>query len=227
MIFVKREIDAFIKPRTEHVICPSHNGDNSIWWVRAPHWQFIYEFVEILYIYLYMKPRLFEQIEKNTFRLNEAALSINDVKKIANNFVNSDFGKKYSEYDCKTVTRAFTKWARDNGIDSDIINLAPPSKEIIAKRPELKGKSGEGDGHIMPVVGNYAIDFTARQFGLPNTFENPVITPMQEMEKTYNKIGGYYTDAPEWFDGGKKFWKGKWENQPKDIMNQEFGDEKL
>ena len=148
------------------------------------------------------------------------------VEDIANSFVNSEIGKKYSKYDCKSVTRAFVKWATDNNIETKIITFPPPSAEFIKQHPKFKGKSGEGDGHIMPIVNNKAIDFTVRQFGVNRSYQDPLITPLSNIESVYNKFG-YYTNKPEWFDGGKTHWIGSLNNIPSDIFNQEFGDEIL
>ncbi len=127
------------------------------------------------------------------------------IEDIANAFVNSEIGKKYSKYDCKSVTRAFVKWAADNGIETKVITFAPPSAKFIKQNPKFKGKSGEGDGHIMPIVNDQAIDFTIRQFGINRPYQNPLITPLNNIKSVYSKFG-YYTDAPEWFNGGKSYW---------------------
>ena len=148
------------------------------------------------------------------------------VEDIAEAFVNSEIGKKYSKYDCKSVTRAFVKWATDNGIETKIITFAPPSAEFIKQHPEFKGKSGEGDSHIMPIVNNQAIDFTVRQFGINRSYENPLITPLSNVKFVYSKFG-YFTNKPEWFDGGKTHWIGSLSSIPSDIFNQDFGDEIL
>lgn len=146
---------------------------------------------------------------------------------IVDAFVNDPIGKKYANYDCKTVTRAFVKWAEANNIPTQVLSLAPPSAETIKQRPNLRGKSGEGDGHIMPVVNGQAIDFTVRQFGVNRSYENPLITPISQVKQVYNKIGGYFTDAPEWFLGGKTHYLGPWSAMPSSIMNMDFGDEVL
>jgi len=148
------------------------------------------------------------------------------IKDIANAFVNSEIGKKYSKYDCKSVTRAFIKWAADNGIEAKIITFAPPSAEFIKQNPKFKGKSGEGDGHIMPIVNDQAIDFTVRQFGVNRPYQNPLITPLNNIKSIYSKFG-YFTNKPEWFDGGKTYWVGSLSSIPSDIFNQDFGDEIL
>jgi len=148
------------------------------------------------------------------------------IEDIANAFVNSEIGKKYSKYDCKSVTRAFVKWAADNSIETKVIIFAPPSAEFIKQNSKFKGKSGEGDSHIIPVVNNQAIDFTVRQFGVNRPYQNPLITPLSNIKSVYNKFG-YFTDAPEWFDGGKSYWIGPLSSIPSEIFNQEFGDEIL
>jgi hypothetical protein len=118
------------------------------------------------------------------------------IEDIVNAFVNSEIGKKYSKYDCKSVTRAFIKWAADNGIEAKIITFAPPSAEFIKQNPKFKGKSGEGDGHIMPIVNDQAIDFTVRQFGVNRPYQNPLITPLNNIKSIYSKFG-YFTNKPE------------------------------
>ena len=113
-------------------------------------------------------------------------------------FLESDIGKKSEKFDCKTVTRNFVNWAEEQKIPNvQVIHLAKPHDDVVAQRPELRGKSGTGDSHMMPVVNNDAIDFTARQFGLPNQFNSPLVTPLgEEFEQVYRKIGGYFTDKP-------------------------------
>ena len=85
-----------------------------------------------------------------------------DTNGIVSNFLSSDVSKRVAHMDCKTVTRAFITWAGQNGIKARVILLVPPSPEMIKKHPEMGGKGGQGDAHIMPVVNNDAIDFTAR-----------------------------------------------------------------
>ena len=151
------------------------------------------------------------------------------IEDIANAFVNSEIGKKYSKYDCKTVTRAFVQWAEQNKIPTQVVSLAPPSADFIAKNPQFqskKGKPGEGDGHIMPIVNGNAIDFTVRQFGVERPFNNPLVTLINSLPAVYGKFG-YFTDKPEWFDGGKTHWVGSLSSIPSDIFNQDFGDEIL
>lgn len=148
------------------------------------------------------------------------------VENIVKAFVNSEIGRKYSKHDCKSVTRAFIEWATDNGIETKIITFPPPSAEFIKQHPEFKGKSGEGDGHIMPIVNNQAIDFTVRQFGIDRPYQNPLITPLSNIKSVYSKFG-YFTNKPEWFDGGKTHWIGSLSSIPSDIFNQDFGDEIL
>jgi hypothetical protein len=145
---------------------------------------------------------------------------------IIQSFVDSPVGQKYKQHDCKTVTRAFVQWAEQNKIPALVISLAPPSAEFIKKNPQFKGKSGQGDGHIMPVVNSSAIDFTVRQFGINRPFENPLVTPTNSLQSVYGKFG-YFTDKPEWFLGGKSHWMGKLSSIPKEIFNQNFGDEIL
>ena len=150
----------------------------------------------------------------------------NNLSTIIQSFVNSSSGQKYKQYDCKTVTRAFVQWAEQNKIPTQVVSLAPPSADFIAKNPRYKGKSGQGDGHIMPIVNGNAIDFTVRQFGINRPFENPLITPTNSLPAVYGKFG-YFTDKPEWFLGGKSHWIGLLNSIPSEIFNQNFGDELL
>ena len=159
----------------------------------------------------------------NKFVIKEGS---NNIKDIIKSFVTSNIGEKYSKHDCKSVTRAFVKWASENNIKTEVINLAPPSAEFIKNNPKLKGKSGSGDGHIMPILNGNTIDFTVRQFGVNKPFEEPLVTPLSNLKSVYSKFG-YFTDAPNWFLGGKSFWKGPLNNIPNDIFNQDFGDEIL
>jgi predicted chitinase len=151
------------------------------------------------------------------------------IQQIVNSYLSSDIGKAYAKHDCKTVTRAFVKWAKQNNIPTKVLNLAPPHPNLIDQRPELKGRSGEGDGHIMPIVGDQAIDFTARQFpSVSNPYNQPLITPLSQIKQVYQKLGGYFTYAPDWYLNGKaSYYIGTWESQPASIMNQDFGDELL
>ena len=150
----------------------------------------------------------------------------NNLQTIIQSFVNSPSGQKYKQYDCKTVTRAFVQWAEQNKIPTQAVSLAPPSADFIAKNPRYKGKSGEGDGHIMPIVNGNAIDFTVRQFGVNRPFNNPLVTPTNSLPAIYGKFG-YFTDKPEWFLGGKSHWIGALNAIPPAIFNQNFGDEML
>lgn len=150
------------------------------------------------------------------------------VSTIIQNFLNSDLGKQYAKHDCKSVTRAFVRWAQQNDVETRVLILAPPSSEVIYKRPQLIGKSGQGDGHMMPVVQSQAIDFTVRQFpGMNQPYEQPLITPLSRVKAVYEKIGGYFTDAPDWFLGGKSHYLGTWAQIPPDIADLNFGDEIL
>ena len=150
----------------------------------------------------------------------------NSLQTIIQSFVNSPSGQKYKQYDCKTVTRAFVAWAEQNKIPTQVVSLAPPSADFIAKNPRYKGKSGQGDGHIMPIVNGNAIDFTVRQFGVSRPFNNPLVTPTSSLPAVYGKFG-YFTDKPEWFLGGKSHWIGALNSIPSEIFNQNFGDELL
>ena len=161
-----------------------------------------------------------ESIEQKTFEHRS------NLDTTIQGFVNSPSGKKYKEHDCKTVTRAFVTWAEQNKIPTQVVSLAPPSADFIAKNPRYKGKSGEGDGHIMPIVNGNAIDFTIRQFGVNRPFNNPLVTPTSSLPAVYGKFG-YFTDKPEWFLGGKSHWIGTLNSIPSEIFNQNFGDEML
>jgi len=150
----------------------------------------------------------------------------NNLQTIIKSFVDSPSGQKYKKYDCKTITRVFVQWAEQNKIPAQVISLAPPSAEFIKKNPQFKGKSGQGDGHIMPVVDGNAIDFTVRQFGITKSFENPLVTPTNSLPAVYGRFG-YFTDKPEWFLGGKSYWMGPLSSIPNKIFNQNFSDEML
>lgn len=148
-----------------------------------------------------------------------------DVRSVVENFLKSEIGIKNQKMDCKTVTRAFLDWANKNRIKADVLLLAPPSAKTIAERPELKGKSGEGDSHVMPVVNGHAIDFTARQFpGQTRPYNKPLITPIGSVPSVYKKIGGYYTDAPDYFETGTPYYLGPWNGIPS-FFNKNFADE--
>jgi hypothetical protein len=141
---------------------------------------------------------------------------------IAAAFMADPIGKQYAKADCKTSTRAFVKWAMAKGFKPETMNLAPPSAETVKQRPELKGQSGHGDGHIFPIINGYGIDFTATQF--PGVTQVPLITPVAQIPTVYKRIGGYYTDAPEWM-GGKTSWQGPWDQIPADVMkDKNFAD---
>ena len=116
--------------------------------------------------------------------------------------------------DCKKSTYEFINWLKDNkGFEPDVLLLAPPSAEVVEKNPELKGKSGGGDSHIFAIVDGYGVDFTANQFpGISNPLK---ITPENEIPSEYREIGGYYTNYPDWFKGGKTSLKTKWASLPK------------
>jgi len=141
---------------------------------------------------------------------------------IINRFLQSEIGKKSEKHDCKTVTRSFVNWCRDQKIPNvRVLHLAPPSAKVVSSRPELRGKSGTGDSHIMPVVNGDAIDFTARQFGVSNKFDNPLVTPLSSVKGVYSKIGGYFTDKPDDFYGGKDMYLGDWDG----VQIGDFADE--
>ena len=124
-----------------------------------------------------------------------------DVSGIAKDFMNSSSYNK--THDCKRSTYEFVKWLKNNkGMEPEIILLAPPKD--IKKFP---GKSGTGDSHIFAIVNGYGLDFTAKQFpGVTDAFK---ITPENQIESEYKKIGGYFTDYPDWFNNGKTFIKTK------------------
>jgi hypothetical protein len=73
----------------------------------------------------------------------------------------------------------------------------------------------------MPVVNGDAIDFTARQFGVSNQFNNPLVTPLSRVNSVYYKIGGYFTDKPDDFYGGKDMYLGDWDG----VQIGDFADE--
>ena len=152
-------------------------------------------------------------------------IEASDVMSIVDSFLNSEIGIKNQKNDCKTVARAFVNWAGQNGIHADVLLLAPPSQETINQRPDLKGKSGSGDSHIMPVVNGQAIDFTVRQFpGQTRKYNQPLITPVNEVPSLYKRIGGYYTDAPDYFKTGTPFYLGPWSGLPR-FFDKNFPDE--
>ena len=92
--------------------------------------------------------------------------------------------------------RNFVNWAEEQKIPNvQVIHLAKPHDDVVAQRPELRGKSGTGDSHMMPVFNNDAIDFTARQFNQPNQFNSPLVTPLSSIKQVYNKIGGEYSSS--------------------------------
>ena len=147
-----------------------------------------------------------------------------NIQDIVQAYLESPIGKQYKNNDCKSVTRAFINWAEKNNIEAKAVHLAPPSKEFVKNNPQFKGKSGEGDSHIMPVVKGYAIDFTARQFGINRPYENPLITPIDQLKTVYGQFG-YYTDTPDWFAGGKSSLIKPFKNLS--TMPKEFNDETM
>jgi hypothetical protein len=162
-----------------------------------------------------------ESIEHENF-----AEGSSDLDTIIQKFVDSPSGQKYKAHDCKTVTRTFVAWAEQNNIPTEVITFAPPSAEFVQKNPQFKGKSGQGDGHIIPIVNGNAIDFTIRQFGVNRPFDNPLVTPVSNIKSVYSKFG-YFTDTPDWFLNGKTHWRGPLKSIPSTIFNQDFGDELL
>ena len=133
-------------------------------------------------------------IDPDVWYIDASGLKENfaDGKNLPDEFLKSKF---YDESDdCKESTKKFVEFMKSKRLpEPKVIWLAPPKD--IKKFP---GKSGQGDAHIMPIVGNDAIDFTAKQFGVNQI---PFITPMSKVKQVYNKIGGYYTDAPDWVPG--------------------------
>jgi hypothetical protein len=125
---------------------------------------------------------------------------------IAKEFMlSSNYNKSH---DCKRSTYEFINWLKKNKkFEPEVLLLAPPKD--IKKYP---GKSGEGDAHIFTIIDGYGIDFTANQF--PGISESLKITPENEIPTEYKKIGGYYTNSPDWFEGGKTSIKTKWNNLP-------------
>jgi hypothetical protein len=124
-----------------------------------------------------------------------------DITIIAQDFMKSTSYNK--SHDCKRSTYEFVKWLKKNkDIEPDVLLLAPPKD--IKKFP---GKSGEGDAHIFSIVNGYGLDFTADQFpGVQNPLK---ITPENQIESEYKKIGGYFTNSLDWFNNGKYFIKSK------------------
>ena len=97
----------------------------------------------------------------------------------------------------------FINWLKKNKkFEPEVLLLAPPKD--IKKYP---GKSGDGDSHIFAIIDGYGVDFTANQF--PGISEPLKITPENQIPNVYKKIGGYYTDSPDWFEGGKTSLKTK------------------
>jgi hypothetical protein len=130
-----------------------------------------------------------------------------DVNALAQEFMNSTSYNK--SHDCKRSTYEFVKWVKKNkNFEPDVILMAPPKD--IKKYP---GKSGEGDAHIFAIVNRYGIDFTANQF---NGVNDPLkITEENKIKSEYKKIGGYFTNFPEWFENGKTSIKTKIGQLPK------------
>ncbi len=174
------------------------------------------------------KKLLLEHLSLNE---NNSKDSDKSIEKIIQSFVNSRIGQKYKQHDCKTVTRAFVRWAEQNKIPTQVVLLAPPSADFIAKNPQFqskKGKPGEGDAHMMPIVNGEAIDFTFRQFDGERLFENPLVTSTDNdnLQSVYGKFG-YFTDNPDCFPKDKSHWIGALNAIPKEILDQNFGDELL
>ena len=136
-----------------------------------------------------------------------------DIKSIANEFIKSNSYKPYPTHDCKRSTYEFIKWVKQNkGIEPDVLLLAPPKN--IEKFP---GVSGDGDSHIFSILNGFGIDFTAKQFDLSQP--DIKITPESDIESQYKKIGGYYTNYPDWFEDGETFIKSKIGKLPKWFLD--------
>lgn len=138
--------------------------------------------------------------------LNES-LNQQEVEAVAREFMDS---KSYDpSHDCKRSTYEFVKWLKSNKkINPDVLLLATPKD--IKKFP---GKSGDGDSHIFTILDGFGVDFTANQF--PGVSEPLKVTPESKIPSEYKRIGGYYTNFPDWFEGGKTAIKAKFSNLPK------------
>ena len=125
---------------------------------------------------------------------------------VAKEFMNSE---NYNpNHDCKRSTFEFINWVKKNkGFEPIALLLAPP-KDIKM----FPGKSRDGDSHIFSIIDGYGVDFTADQF--PGVSEPLKITFENQIPSEYKKIGGYYTNYPEWFEAGKTFLKTKFNNLP-------------
>lgn len=137
------------------------------------------------------------------------SVSLSEIEKIATEFKNSASYKSYPTHDCKRSTYEFIKWVKKNkGFEPEALLLAPPKD--IKKFP---GVSGDGDSHIFSIIDGYAIDFTATQF---NSNQPDIkITTDSKIKSEYEKIGGYYTLYPDWFENGKTAIKSKIGSLPK------------
>jgi hypothetical protein len=132
---------------------------------------------------------------------------MSDPNEVIQQFLNSDIGKKYQNYDSKSITRAFVNWAESQKIPTLVLHLAP--------------KSSDGDSHVMPVVQTYAVDFAKRQH---SSYNKPLVTHLSQVKSVYKKFG-FFSYSPDWFDQGRQFYLGEW----KDIttMKTDFPDELL
>ena len=151
---------------------------------------------------------------------NKANENFADGKNLSDEFLKSKFYNAAD--DCKESTKKFVEFMKSKQLpEPKVIWLAPPKD--IKKFP---GKSGQGDAHIMPIVGNDAIDFTAKQFGVNQI---PFITPMSKVKQVYNKIGGYYTDAPDWVPGKTTHIIGTFNGLPQKALGlaENFADGKI
>lgn len=148
----------------------------------------------------------FEDIESGYLSTIKENLDKQQIVDIAKEFIKSNSYNK--SHDCKRSTYEFVNWLKKNKkFEPDVLLLAPPKD--IKKFP---GKSGDGDSHIFAIIGGFGVDFTANQF--PGVSEPLKITPESQIPSEYKKIGGYYTDFPDWFEGGKTSLKTKWNNLP-------------
>ena len=135
------------------------------------------------------------------------ALNQQQIVDMAKEFMSDKKSYNYN-HDCKRSTFEFIKWVKENkGFEPIALLLAPPKD--IRKFP---GKSGDGDSHIFAIIDGFGVDFTTNQFS--GISEPLKITPESQIPSEYKKIGGYYTDFPDWFENGKTAIKRKFNNLP-------------
>ena len=107
-----------------------------------------------------MKPKLFEQIEKNTFRLNEAALSVEElIKKYIDE---TEYDIQNSLGNCSFFARDVINWGKRNGIKIDYVFM-PQNKEY-RKANNIDDEHWED--HIVPMYKNTIIDFAMTPDGV-------------------------------------------------------------